>query len=223
MNIYRIKQEINPKYLRIVYMLTNENEHEVNAFFDCMIARGMRDVMISIPEHIEKGRTYKLHDGCNMSDYSSEYRALLDKKTFEIGKLYEGKINTIADRLGSRGFKIANAIPSCGAGWTMLSFQSNGNVLPCNMMGNEWILGNYKKDSSLSFLSFKSPMYTFFSNINLTAEDGNRKECACCSYNDFCGKCINKIFIANRKRINNGEDLCPILKKNKFPNNKFLK
>lgn len=67
-NIIRIKDEINPHYLRVVYMLTNENVHEVDAFIEFMLSHEIRELMISIPENIEKGRTYKLSDGCMMSD-----------------------------------------------------------------------------------------------------------------------------------------------------------
>lgn len=220
-NIIRIKNEVNPQYFRIVYMLTSENINEVDEFFEFMLSHNIQDLMVSVPENIEKGRTYKLADGCMMSDRRSKSRNILETKIIQIGEKYGKRIRTVSDRLGSRGIRIANAIPSCGAGWTMLSFQANGNVQPCNMMGTEWNLGNFKEDSNLDFLSFNNPLYAAFATINLSADNGNRTDCKDCYYNDFCGKCINKVFMANQERISHGENLCPILQKTKVPKEMF--
>ena len=221
-NIICIKKAINPSYFRVVYMLTNENVNEVDDFFDCMLSSGIQDVVVSIPENIEKGRTYKLADGCIMSDRKSRIRGVLDAKAVQLGKKYLKKVHTVIDRLGTKGIRILNALPSCGAGWTMLSFQANGNVQPCNMMGTEWKLGNFKKDPSLDFLSLDNPLYAAFSSLNLSTDNGNRVECKDCQYNDFCGKCINKIFMANQDRIAHGKEICPILQKTNIPKELFL-
>lgn len=212
-NIIKIKKEIDPKFFRVVYMLTNENEKEADAFFDYMLDNNVLDIMVSIPENIEKGRTYKLSDGCTMSDRCSAIRMELDKRVLQIGEKYMGRVRTVSDRLGQSGMKLANVIPSCGAGWTMLSFQSNGDVMPCNMIESKWKLGNFREDPNLNFLSLKNPLYSLFANINLSAENDNRKECENCFYNKFCGKCITRILIANKDRIQKNEEICPVLKR----------
>lgn len=221
-NIIRIKDEINPHYLRVVYMLTNENVHEVDAFIEFMLSHEIRELMISIPENVEKGRTYKLSDGCMMSDRLSISRNILDEKVTEIGEKYGKEIETVAKRLGSKGMQIANTIPSCGAGWTMLSFQVSGNVQPCNMMDKEWVLGNYKQNPNLEFLSYDNPLYAAFASINLSSDGHNRDECKGCSFENFCGKCINKILMANRTRTLHGESLCPIFCRTKLPKDILL-
>lgn len=215
-NIIKIESELDPPILRVVYMLTNENEHEVDAFFDFMIAHEIKDITVSIPEHIDKGRTYTLPDGCNMSDYCSESRKTLNEKTWYLSDKYGSQITTYHDRLGKYGLRIASALPSCGAGWMMLSFKANGDVQPCNMMDPFWTLGNFKKDSSLSFLSDTNLIYSLLRSVNLSAENRNRDECRDCEDAIFCGKCLNKIFIANRRRIKNGMGICPILISNGF-------
>lgn len=220
-NIFRIKDEINPHYLRVVYMLTNENANEADDFFACLLSHGIRNLMVSVPENVEKGRTYKLADGCMMSDRKSKSRSLLEAKIMQLGEKYRDRIITIADRLGERGAHVVNAIPSCGAGWAMLSFQANGNVQPCNMMGKEWTLGNFKDDQRLDFLSFDNPLYSAFVAINLSAENGNRNDCQDCEHNDFCGKCINKVFTANEERLSQGKDLCPVLQRTNIPKEMF--
>lgn len=202
-------------------MLTNENINEVDNFFEHLLSQGIQNLMVSVPENIEKGRTYILSDGCMMSDRKSKSRDMLETKIVQLGEKYGKRIKTIISRLGTREIRIANAIPSCGAGWAMLSFQANGNVQPCNMMGNEWILGNFKEDPHLSFLSYSNSLYTAFATINLSAENGNRNECRHCEHNDFCGKCINKIFMANKKRLSQGKDLCPILLRTNIPKEMF--
>lgn len=220
-NIIRIKNDVEPHFLRVVYMLTNENIDEANKFFEHLLSHGIQNLMVSVPENVEKGRTYKLSDGCMMSDRKSKSRNMLEKKIMQLGEIYGRRINTIIDRMGARGTRVANAIPSCGAGWTMLSFQANGNVQPCNMMGSEWTLGNFKKDPQLNFLSHSNSLYTAFATINLSAEDGNRDECQYCEHNEFCGKCINKIFMANKERLTQGKDFCPVILKMSFPKEIF--
>lgn len=220
-NILLLKKEVDPYFFRIVYMLTNENQEELEAFYDFMISHNILDIMASIPENIEKGRTYKLSDGCMMSDRNSESRKALDEKIRLLGDKYGNQIRNGFHRLGDRGMRIVNAIPSCGAGWTMLSFRANGDVQPCNMMGVEWNLGNFKKDPSLSFLSTENPLYNAFTKINLSTENDNRKECLSCSYNRFCGRCINKLFMANKERLSRGEGFCPILLKTLIPRELF--
>lgn len=222
-HILRIKREVNPKYCRVVYMLTNENVNEVDNFFEFMLAHNIKDLIISIPENIDKGRTYKLADGCMMSDRKSKSRTVLVDKVNQIDEKYGKRIHTAIDRMGTKGMQMANAIPSCGAGWTMLSFQANGNVQPCNMMGTGWRLGNFRDDPNLDFLSFKNPLYKAFATLNLSAENSNRAVCSKCEYNEFCGKCINKIFMANHEKLLKGMDLCPILQRTKVLKDFFCK
>lgn len=222
-NIVRIKNEVNPRYFRIVYMLTNENVDEVGDFFEFMLSHNIRNLAVSIPENIDKGRTYKLSDGCMMSDIHSKSRKILNDKIAQVEEKYGGRIYAIYDHIGEKGLRIANALPSCGAGWTMLSFQANGNVQPCNMMNTEWNLGNFKDNPNLDFLSFNNPLYAAFATINLSADNGNRADCEDCCHNDFCGKCISRIFLANQKRLSCGEGLCPILQKTKIPKEMFYR
>ncbi len=220
-HIIRIKNDVDPHFLRVVYMLTNENSEEVENFFEHLLSHEIKNLMVSVPENVEKGRTYKLADGCMMSDRKSKSRNILETKIMQLGEKYRKRINTVIDRLGARGVRVANAIPSCGAGWTTLSFQANGNVLPCNMMEKEWTLGNFKDDSQLDFLSFHNPLYLAFASINLCAENGNRDDCQDCEHNEFCGKCVNKVFMANKERLSQGRDLCPILLRTNLPKEMF--
>lgn len=215
--ILRLKKEIDPRYFRIVYMLTNENVSEIDSFFEYMLQYEIRHLLISIPEQIDKGRTYHLPDGCNMSDRDSLSRKALEDECARIYEKYNSRIITIADSLGPEGLKIANILPSCGAGWGTLSFKTNGEVLPCNMMENKWVLGNFKDDQNLDFLSNNNPLYQFLSQVNLSADDGNRDACISCKENTFCAKCINKIFIANQRRIKRGLGICPFLSSIEIP------
>ncbi len=215
--IIRLKKEINPQYFRIVYMLTNENVSEIDAFFENMIQNGIKHLLISIPEQIDKGRTYHLPDGCNMSDRDSLSRKALEEECTRIYNKYNTQVITLMDTLGPEALKIASVLPSCGAGWGTLSFKANGDVLPCNMMENKWVLGNFKEDPNLEFLSNENPLYLFLSHINLSAENGNRNPCISCKENTFCAKCINKIFLANQRRIKRGLGICPFLSSIEIP------
>lgn len=220
-NILKIKQEINPDYLRVVYMLTNENKHEIDAFFSQLLDYGIDNLLISIPEHIAKGRTYSLPDGCDMSNRNSASRKELSEVCEEMAAKYYDRVKTIKDSLGEQGYKLANALPSCGAGWTMLSIKSDGRVLPCNMMDERYVLGNCLTDPELNFLSRSNRLYDLLSKINLSSENDNRKVCLSCADVNKCNKCVNMILIANQIRVQNGDNLCPILLKNGFTVNDF--
>lgn len=215
-NIIRIKKEINPQYYRIVYMLTNENISEIDDFFESMLENDIRHLLISIPEQIEKGRTYHLPDGCNMSDRNSLSRKILEEKCTSLYHKYHNRVITIDNSFGPDGLKIISMLPSCGAGWRTLSFKANGDVLPCNMMDSHWVLGNFKEDPDLDFLSSNNSLYNYLTQLNLSAEDGNRKLCLNCKENNFCAKCITKIFIVNQKRVKQGLGVCPFIASNKL-------
>lgn len=214
-NILRIKREVNPKFLRVVYMLTERNAGEAADFIDLMVSKGIPDVMLSIPENVGKGRSHNMHYGCAESESCVASDVSLRNKVDELGRKYKGVVRTVADRLGEDGLQIANAITTCGAGWTMLSFQADGRVMPCNMMNDKWCLGNFKEDPNLDFLSFDNPLYGYFASFNLSADDGNRAECESCAYDSYCGKCLNKVLLANKRRAEQGLPLCPVLARNK--------
>lgn len=215
-NIIKLKKEVDPFFFRIVYMLTNENKHELDAFFSALLDKGIDDLLISIPEHIEKGRTYCLPDGCDMSNRNSESRRELLKESEDVAFKYQNQVKTMQKRLGEHGLKMANTLPSCGAGWAMISIKSDGRVLPCNMMDERFVLGNCLEDTGLTFLSRKNRLYGLLSGINLSGEDDNRSECLSCQDLAVCNKCVNMVLIANQKRIKMGDGLCPVLSKNGF-------
>ena len=48
-------------------------------------------------------------------------------------------------------------------------------------------------------------------------ENGNRNPCISCKENTFCAKCINKIFLANQRRIKRGLGICPFLSSIEIP------
>lgn len=152
-----------------------------------------------------------------MSDRDSLSRKALEEECTRIYNKYNTQVITLMDTLGPEALKIASVLPNCGAGWGTLSFKANGDVLPCNMMDNKWVLGNFKEDPNLKFLSNENPLYLFLSHINLSAENGNRNPCISCKENTFCAKCINKIFLANQRRIKRGLGICPFLSSIEIP------
>lgn len=215
-NITYINRQIQPKNIRVVYMLTNENKKELDSFYQFMAKEQIRNVIISIPEHIEDGRCYNLPDGCDMSDRNSRARQELNEEAERVAKKYEDEIYSITKKFGIDGIRLGSAHRSCGAGWSMISIKSNGDIVPCNMMNNYYKLGNAKLDPTLDFLSRDNSIYDLFSNINISFENNRRDCCKQCEYYNFCFKCINKIIIANRKRIAAGLQICPVLVNNGF-------
>lgn len=215
-NITYINKQIQPKNIRVVYMLTNENKNELDSFYQFMVNERIRDVIISIPEHIEDGRCYNLPDGCDMSDRASGSRRELNEEAERVVEKYKENILPITKKIGVDGIRLGSAHRSCGAGWALISIKSNGDIVPCNMMNNYYILGNAKSDPTLDFLSRNNTVYELFSKVNISFEDGRRDCCKYCEYYNFCFKCINKIIIANRKRIAAGLPICPVLANNGF-------
>ena len=215
-NITYINKQIQPKNIRVVYMLTNENKKELDSFYQYMANEQIRDVVISIPEHIEDGRCYNLPDGCDMSDRTSWARQELNEEAERVAEKYKDEIYPITKKLGIDGIRLGSAHRSCGAGWALISIKSNGDIVPCNMMNNYYKLGNAKLDPTLDFLSRDNSVYDLFSKVDISFEDSKRDCCKQCEYYNFCFKCINKIIIANRKRIAAGLQICPVLANNGF-------
>lgn len=217
-NIVRIKETIDPSYFRIVYMLTNNNVLEVEEFCRFMLSKRINNIIFSIPENITRGRSYNLPDGKDMSDRTSMSRKELENKIVELYEIFKGKIETPTEKLGEKGMTFFNVIPSCGAGWNMLSIKSNGDVVPCNFMDDKFIMGNVKIDPRLNFLSRSNKLYDLFTKLDLGMTDGKRDECYGCEDALYCGKCIHRIIVANKKRLSRGEELCPIVTKNHMMN-----
>ena len=215
-NIIYINEFVNPMHLRVVYMLTNDNYHELDGFYKEMLSYNITDIMVSIPENIQGGRHYLLPDGCDMSDRYSESRTILAQYLYDVMQKYKGITKSPLDRFGKDAEVLANVYPSCGAGWINIAIKADGDVIPCNLMNDKYILGNVKKTPDLSFLSRKNKYYELFSNINISFEDNRRSVCTSCEYRYGCFKCINNIIRANKKRIETGVKLCPVLKANGF-------
>ena len=215
-NITYINEVVHPVHLRVVYMLTNDNYHELDGFYKEMLSHDITDIMVSIPENIQGGRHYLLPDGCDMSDRYSESRTFLAKYLYDVMQKYKSVTKSPLDRFGKDAEILANAYPSCGAGWINIAIKADGNVIPCNLMNDKYILGNVKENPDLSFLSRKNKYYELFSNINISFEDNRRLVCSSCDYRFSCFKCINNIIRANKERIEKGVGLCPVLKANGF-------
>lgn len=72
----------------------------------------------------------------------------------------------------------------CGAGKTMISVGTDGNVYPCHMlMYEEFCLGNVRKNS-LKYILEHSHKLTTFRNLNVDKLSGN---CTECQFRYFCG------------------------------------
>lgn len=81
-------------------MLTNENKKELDSFYQYMANEQIRDVVISIPEHIEDGRCYNLPDGCDMSDRTSWARQELNEEAERVAEKYKDEIYPITKNSG---------------------------------------------------------------------------------------------------------------------------
>lgn len=186
----------------ITYMMLYENRLELDDFCAYMKKLGIKTLMISAPEDIGRGNYQTFPDGKGISDRSSKYYR-------EMVEIYTNISRKYSDLMRFSNEKHINPnlhlLPNCGAGWKNVSIFHNGDVQACQLVTNTVKLGNFFHQSVKSIF-MNNEIVEFFNSIRLSPT--NSKKCVDCKYASFCGKCIIKIMIANKRRIDNDQNIC---------------
>lgn len=194
--------------VRIVYMLTKINAHEVKAACELMRSLGVKNGF-SINPAMNIGRGHN-SDCSIMNDIiiDKEYDALFE----DIEKNYSDVLITIQKNNEKSVYFLKDEQKNCGAGWKTVGISADGNVKACHLLDENAIIGNiYTNNYKSIFSSHKT--VNFFQKFQKDTDD---KRCEGCSFEGHCAKCIFKVYEANKRLLAEGRDLCPVAKENEM-------
>ena len=184
-------------YCRTVYMITTDNYHEIPDVCELFRNEKMGKIAFSSVSSFGRACNYK---ECQFDEnFSTQLSEVLNKANKEYPDIILKPLDMI-----NKNLPIKNN--NCGIGWKHLTIAPTGNVRSCLFLDENGEMGNiFEQDMAEIFNSDKARFYANFSKMS------NEECCQSCSYNDFCGNCITKIYAANIQRRKDGEGLCEIV------------
>ena len=105
----------------------------------------------------------------------------------------------------SRDFlnKIAETAGNCGAGWRTVTIAPNGNIRPCVLADEKFIvIGNIKKNTITEIM--KNPVVECLRNLEWPKDE----MCGNCKNKLFCKNCSIRGFVTNEERLGQGLNVC---------------
>lgn len=123
-------------------------------------------------------------------------------------KKYPGFLNVYSQELLE---KVSQKEGNCGAGWRTIVISSAGNVRPC-VMGDEkyMIMGNILRDGIKGIVA--SGKTTLMRKLKWP----EKENCGSCRNAGFCNKCPLRAYISNEERMQQNLELCQWAKDNKI-------
>jgi radical SAM protein with 4Fe4S-binding SPASM domain len=193
-------------YYNVVYMITEENKHEIPNICKLFRHEKLRNLLLSKAVQFGRGCDNKT---CLIKKGDTQITETIEKMLKEYPDVFSKKhyqqqqYHTSMDEMSK--FNINN----CGIGWKLISIASNGDVRSCSVLGKIGNMGNiFKQDISDILNSGKGNFYLNFSKIK------NEESCNICRYKNYCATCITRIYAANIQRVKDGIGLCDIVKRN---------
>lgn len=188
--------------LGVTYMMLYENRLELEEFCIYMKRLGLKTLMISAPEDLGRGNSQTFPDGKMISDRTSKcYQEMVEIYT-SVSRRYSDIMRFTKDKLVKSNIHL---LPNCGAGWKSISIFHNGDIQACQLVTNATKLGNFFHQSIKSIF-LNNEVVDIFCTIRFTPEKA--KACLECDSLSFCGKCVIKIMISNKRRMDNKQEIC---------------
>lgn len=130
----------------------------------------------------------------------------LDQHQMDYQTIYPGFLNVYTKEQMD---EISKHDGNCGAGWKTVVVSSKGNVRPCVMGDEKYIvLGNILKDGIKGIVEDGKTL--LFKNLKWPIKE----ECGTCQNSGFCNKCPLRAFVSNEERARQGIELCAWAQKN---------
>ena len=189
-------------YCRTVYMITTDNYHEIPAVCDFFRKEKMGKIVFSTVSSFGRACNFK---ECQFNEN------LLAQINDVLYKAYEDYSDIILKPLDRINKNLKTIIDNCGIGWKHISIAPSGIVRSCLFFNECGEMGNvFEQDMSDIFNSNKVHFYAKFSKKPIEVC------CESCSYKNYCGSCIARIYAANIQRIKDGGNYCEIVKRNEM-------
>jgi radical SAM protein with 4Fe4S-binding SPASM domain len=196
--------------IRVGYIITKENMHELKNTLELMKKIGVKHFVFTPVNGLGRGINLKYSNNCsliNMHSKSDDFSEML-KIVKEANELYRDILvisqvkNTKPDLLNHTNF-------NCGIGHQTISIYPDGDIYGCQLVGKYGPrLGNIFTEEMPSI--FNNSVTTFFREFKQSTDETACKEC---EYFGYCQACLTRIYIANNDRRSKGNDLCPVVLK----------
>ncbi len=132
----------------------------------------------------------------------------IDENSLMYEKKYPGFLNVYSQELLE---KISKKEGNCGAGWRTIVISSSGNIRPCVMGDEKYIvMGNILKDGIKRIVDSGKTM--LLRNLKWP----EKENCGSCKNSGFCNKCPLRAYISNEERIRQKLELCQWAKDNRI-------
>ena len=188
-------------YYKIAYITTTDNIHEIPAICELFRKEKINNLLIS--------KATGFGRACSQKD------CLVSNENDDFAKIVNTMVKEYTDVINEVHYQDFFTLPvidrNCGAGWKLFSISAEGNIGSCAILGKNGYIGNVLNQSIHKILEL--PICELYSNFSIQR---NEESCIECSYYNYCGRCITRIYSANIQKIKDGLDLCEIAKRNKM-------
>lgn len=197
----------NNIYLRVGYVITKENKHELKDTLELMKNIGVKHFAFSLVNGLGRGINLKYSDNCALNNITSTSGDFLEicEIIKEVNCLYEEILTSSQVRKNNPDLLIKKKL-NCGTGHNIISIYPDGDIFGCQLVGKYGPkLGNIFTDEMPSI--FNNSVANFFRKVKLSPDEAACKEC---EYFGYCRACLTRIYIANNDRRSKGKELCPV-------------
>jgi radical SAM protein with 4Fe4S-binding SPASM domain len=189
--------------IRVGFVVTPDNQADLSATCELMREVGVRHLVITMPDGIGRGA------GFTQGVYSRTnpcWGEAVDLMTQAFTQHSDIIINPAMEHMRED----IKRIDGCHAGCTNYVIDPNGDVKPCPLLpASAGTLGNVSRDDYASIFN-DTPLARCCQSFSVPTPE---PACQGCKYEVYCGKCMARVFLANKNRLAEGEGLCPIARR----------
>lgn len=201
--------------LRVTYVVTEENVHELRPAAQLMKDMGVTNFGISVADGQGRGAELQYEDGKSLTNWTSEHAEKIYREVSDVNRDFKDICYRPGKSLkeSMTPAEYSRKTSNCGAGWRTVHVRANGDLTGCCLMdpGTAVLHNIYRVDDVLEIFDQKASrlMRNFY-------KDHNDPSCMHCEYNGFCGTCMHKIYEANKNRLAKGLGLCGVAERNRM-------
>jgi len=188
---------------RAAVVVTPDNQADLASMCELLRRIGVPHAVIMMPDGV--GRGTELIRG--------EYRRNSPRwaEAVEcVAQAYEDYPDILFDPASPLVREQMERVEGCDAGRTNFVIDPRGNVKPCPLLpASAGAFGNiFTDDYDALFNSGPASR-----SCQAFAIRTGQQECEACKYGVYCGKCLSRVFLANRERVEDGQGLCPVARR----------
>jgi len=189
--------------VKVGVVVTPDNQRDLSATCELMSKMGIRHLVITMPEGVGRGAAltqsvYSRPDPC------------WDECVELIAQAYSDYKDLLFDPASAVVRRHLERVHGCDAGLTNFVIDPRGDVKPCPLLpASAAKFGNIFRDNYASLFN-DTPLARCCHSFSVRTGES---ACQGCKYQVHCGKCMARVFFANKNRIAEREGLCPVARR----------